>query len=220
MRYPHPFIVCSVVTKETRRDLRSKKKSDDKSFCSLGLFPAQGKSLPRQRRMTKSSRKCMLPKTEAKTRYRLPATAPWKKRKKDISDAIREKSLLRFVTTGSVTTASPAIGRLLYETKSIYEISMKRLKNVQEKKLRKLIWPTSWNGWPRNANRDTICGLPLFRDGKKKVYNYDSPGHVHSTRNMVTGAPRRIAPLFSSTTNGVLTQSKSTVFDFGIANRI
>ncbi len=124
-----------------------------------------------------------------------------------------EKSLLRFVTTGSVDDGkSTLIGRLLYETKSIYEDQYEAIKKRPRKEAsRKLIWPTFWMVWPRNANRGITIDVAYryFETEKRKYIITDSPGHVQYTRNMVTGASKAdCAVILIDARNGVLTQSK------------
>lgn len=129
-----------------------------------------------------------------------------------------EKSdLLRFATAGSVDDGkSTLIGRLLYDSKSIFEDQLDAIKRFSA------------------ANRDQEIDYSLVTDGLRSereqgitidvAYRYfstpkrrfiiaDTPGHEQYTRNMATGASTAsLALILIDATNGVTTQTKRHSF--------
>lgn len=124
-----------------------------------------------------------------------------------------EKSLLRFTTTGSVDDGkSTLIGRLLYETKSIYEDQYaaiektSRRKGFQEVELAYLL-----DGLAAEREQGITIDVAYryFETQKRKFIITDTPGHVQYTKNMVTGASKAdCAVILVDARNGILTQSK------------
>jgi len=108
------------------------------------------------------------------------------------TDGYLDMDLLRFTTAGSVDDGkSTLIGRLLYDSKSIFEDQMEAIEKASAK------------------SGDTTVNLALLTDGlraereqgitidvayryfatpKRKFIIADTPGHIQYTRNMVTGA--------------------------------
>ena len=124
-----------------------------------------------------------------------------------------EKSLLRFVTTGSVDDGkSTLIGRLLYETKSIYEDQYEAIKKTSKKRGFKevdLAYLLDGLAVEREQGITIDVAYRYFETEKRKYIITDSPGHVQYTRNMVTGASKAdCAVILIDARNGVLTQSK------------
>ena len=124
-----------------------------------------------------------------------------------------EKSLLRFVTTGSVDDGkSTLIGRLLYETKSIYEDQYEAIKKTSKKRGFKevdLAYLLDGLAAEREQGITIDVAYRYFETEKRKYIITDSPGHVQYTRNMVTGASKAdCAVILIDARNGVLTQSK------------
>ena len=124
-----------------------------------------------------------------------------------------EKSLLRFTATGSVDDGkSTLIGRLLYETKSIYEDQYAAIEKTSRKKgLREveLAWLLDGLAAEREQGITIDVAHRYFETPKRKYIITDTPGHVQYTRNMVTGASRAdCAVILIDARNGVLTQSK------------
>ena len=124
-----------------------------------------------------------------------------------------EKSLLRFTTTGSVDDGkSTLIGRLLYETKSIYEDQYAAIERTSRRKGFKdvdLAYLLDGLAAEREQGITIDVAHRYFETPKRKFIIMDTPGHVQYTRNMVTGASHAdCAVILIDARNGVLTQSK------------
>src|SRR5690554_1635424 len=138
-------------------------------------------------------------------------------KKSDAADSYFEMDLLRFTTAGSVDDGkSTLIGRLLYDSKSIFEDQMEAIEQ------------TSINSGEEEVNLALLTdGLKAEREQKITIdvaYRYfatprrkfiiaDTPGHIQYTRNMVTGASTaELAIILVDATKGLLTQSKRHAF--------
>lgn len=124
-----------------------------------------------------------------------------------------EKSLLRFTTTGSVDDGkSTLIGRLLYETKSIYDDQYAAIEKTSKRKGFKevdLAYLLDGLAAEREQGITIDVAHRYFETPKRKFIITDTPGHVQYTRNMVTGASQTdCAIILIDARNGVLTQSK------------
>ncbi|MGA2780318.1 MAG: sulfate adenylyltransferase subunit CysN [Smithella sp.] len=124
-----------------------------------------------------------------------------------------EKSLLRFTTTGSVDDGkSTLIGRLLYETKSIYDDQFAAIEKTSRKKgLKEIELAYLLDGLTAEREQGITIDVAYryFETPKRKFVITDTPGHVQYTRNMVTGASKAdCAVILIDARNGVLTQSK------------
>lgn len=124
-----------------------------------------------------------------------------------------EKSLLRLVTTGSVDDGkSTLIGRLLYETKSIYEDQLEAVQKTSEKKgLRHTDLALLLDGLSAEREQGITIDVAYryFETPIRKFIIADCPGHVQYTRNMFTGASTAdCAIILIDARNGVITQSK------------
>ncbi len=124
-----------------------------------------------------------------------------------------EKSLLRFTATGSVDDGkSTLIGRLLYETKSVYEDQYEAIERTSRRKGFKevdLAWLLDGLAAEREQGITIDVAHRYFETDKRKFIITDTPGHVQYTRNMVTGASiADCAVILIDARNGVLTQSK------------
>lgn len=125
----------------------------------------------------------------------------------------REKTLLRFTTTGSVDDGkSTLIGRLLYETKSIFEDQYAAIEKTSKRKgydevdLALLLDGLSAE---REQGITIDVAYRYFESPKRKFIIADTPGHVQYTRNMITGASTAdLAIILIDAENGVLTQSR------------
>jgi sulfate adenylyltransferase subunit 1 len=100
--------------------------------------------------------------------------------------------LLRFTTAGSVDDGkSTLIGRLLYDSKSVFE---DQLEAVQQSSLRKgfdyvdLSLLTDGLKSEREQGITIDVAYRYFSTPKRKFIIADTPGHIQYTRNMVTGA--------------------------------
>jgi len=124
-----------------------------------------------------------------------------------------EKSLLRFTTTGSVDDGkSTLIGRLLYETKSIYDDQYAAIEKTSKRKgLKEVELAYLLDGLAAEREQGITIDVAhrYFETTKRKFIITDTPGHVQYTRNMVTGASKAdCAIILIDARNGVLTQSK------------
>lgn len=125
----------------------------------------------------------------------------------------RPMDLLRFTTAGSVDDGkSTLIGRLLYDTKSIFE---DQLEAVEEASRRRgegyvnLALLTDGLRAEREQNITIDVAYRYFATPRRKFIIADTPGHIQYTRNMVTGASTaELAIILIDARNGVLTQSK------------
>jgi len=123
------------------------------------------------------------------------------------------RSLLRFVTSGSVDDGkSTLIGRLLYETKSIFEDQFEAIRNTSSKKGQEEVdLSLLLDGLA--AEREQAITIDVayryFATPNRKFIIADSPGHEQYTRNMVTGASTSdLAIILIDARKGVVTQSK------------
>ena len=130
-----------------------------------------------------------------------------------------QKSLLRFLTCGSVDDGkSTLIGRLLYDTKMIYEDQLTALQSASVKH-----GTTGDDFDPAlltdglKAEREQGITIDVayryFSTKKRKFIIADTPGHEQYTRNMVTGASTcDLAIILIDARQGVLTQTKRHSF--------
>jgi len=129
------------------------------------------------------------------------------------------KELLRFITCGSVDDGkSTLIGRLLYDSKMIYEDQLKKLEVESQTH-----GTTGGNFDPAlltdglRAEREQGITIDVayryFSTAKRKFIIADTPGHEQYTRNMATGASTAdLAIILIDARHGVLTQTKRHSF--------
>lgn len=100
--------------------------------------------------------------------------------------------LLRFTTAGSVDDGkSTLIGRLLYDSKSIFEDQMEAVKRSSERKgLENIDLSLLTDGLRAEREQGITIDVAYryFATPKRKFIIADTPGHIQYTRNMVTGA--------------------------------
>jgi len=100
--------------------------------------------------------------------------------------------LLRFTTAGSVDDGkSTLIGRLLYDTKSIFEDQYEAIKASSEKRGEEYVNLALLTDGLRAEREQGITidvAYRYFATPKRKFIIADTPGHIQYTRNMVTGA--------------------------------
>jgi sulfate adenylyltransferase subunit 1 len=108
------------------------------------------------------------------------------------SQAYLEMDLLRFTTAGSVDDGkSTLIGRLLYDSKSIFEDQMEAIETASAKKGDEhvnLALLTDGLRAEREQGITIDVAYRYFATPKRKFIIADTPGHIQYTRNMVTGA--------------------------------
>jgi sulfate adenylyltransferase subunit 1 len=129
-----------------------------------------------------------------------------------INGKSENKSLLRFTTAGSVDDGkSTLIGRLLYDSKSIFEDQMEHI--VQSgKRLGREELDLSLLTDGLRAEREQGITIDVayryFATPARKFIIADTPGHIQYTRNMVTGASTAdLAVILIDTRKGVLEQT-------------
>lgn len=122
------------------------------------------------------------------------------------------KSLLRFTTAGSVDDGkSTLIGRLLYDSKSIFEDQMNHIIE-SSKRLGKEELDLSLLTDGLRAEREQGITIDVayryFATPARKFIIADTPGHIQYTRNMVTGASTAdLAVILTDARKGVLEQT-------------
>ena len=103
-----------------------------------------------------------------------------------------DMDLLRFTTAGSVDDGkSTLIGRLLYDSKSIFEDQMEAIEKASQKKGEEhvnLALLTDGLRAEREQGITIDVAYRYFATPKRKFIIADTPGHIQYTRNMVTGA--------------------------------
>lgn len=125
------------------------------------------------------------------------------------------KSLLRFITCGSVDDGkSTLIGRLLYESKMIFEDHLQTLQ-AESKKFGtqgdRLDFALLVDGLAAEREQGITIDVAyrFFSTDQRKFIVADTPGHEQYTRNMVTGASTAdLAIVLVDARKGVLTQTK------------
>jgi len=120
--------------------------------------------------------------------------------------------LLRFTTAGSVDDGkSTLIGRLLYDSKAIFDDQMEHIREVSDRRGEEVNLALLTDGLraEREQNITIDVAYRYFATPRRKFIIADTPGHIQYTRNMVTGASTaELAIVLIDARNGVLTQSK------------
>jgi bifunctional enzyme CysN/CysC len=130
-------------------------------------------------------------------------------------EANEHKSLLRFITCGSVDDGkSTLIGRLLWESKTLYEDQLAALEadsrrfGTQGGDLDFALLLDGLNS-EREQGITIDVAYRFFSTDKRKFIVADTPGHEQYTRNMVTGASTAsVAVILVDARKGVLTQTR------------
>ena len=125
--------------------------------------------------------------------------------------------LLRFTTAGSVDDGkSTLIGRLLYDSKAIFEDQMKLLKENSKQRGEENINLALLTDGLRSEREQGITidvAYRYFATPKRKFIIADTPGHIQYTRNMVTGASTaNLALLLIDARHGIIEQTKRHAF--------
>ena len=130
-----------------------------------------------------------------------------------------QKELLRFLTCGSVDDGkSTLIGRLLYDSKMIYEDQLAKIEKESA-----TLGTTGGSFDPAlltdGLKEEREQGITIdvayryFSTAKRKFIIADTPGHVQYTRNMATGASTAdLAVILIDARKGVLEQTKRHSF--------
>lgn len=129
--------------------------------------------------------------------------------------AHENKSLLRFITCGSVDDGkSTLIGRLLYESKMLFEDQLSQLE-IDSKKVGTQGGDLDFALLVDGLSAEREQGITIdvayrfFSTDRRKFIVADTPGHEQYTRNMVTGASTAdVAIILIDGRKGVLTQTR------------
>jgi bifunctional enzyme CysN/CysC len=127
----------------------------------------------------------------------------------------QHKSLLRFITCGSVDDGkSTLIGRLLYDSKMIFEDQLAALE-ADSKRVgtqgQEIDFALLVDGLAAEREQGITIDVAyrFFATEKRKFIVADTPGHEQYTRNMVTGASTAdLAVILIDARKGVLTQTR------------
>ena len=124
-----------------------------------------------------------------------------------------KKDLLRLITAGSVDDGkSTLIGRLLYDTKSIFEDQLESVSVASTKKGNEQIDLSMFTDGLRDERALGITidvAYKYFSTANRKFILADTPGHYEFTRNMITGASTSsLALLLIDARNGIVEQTK------------
>src|SRR4030088_2174514 len=121
--------------------------------------------------------------------------------------------LLRFTTAGSVDDGkSTLIGRLLHDSKAVYE---DQLASVKRSRINRSTGPIDFALLTDGLRAEREQGITIdvayryFATARRRFILADTPGHVQYTRNMVTGAPTpELAVVLVDPRNGVVQQTR------------
>jgi bifunctional enzyme CysN/CysC len=133
--------------------------------------------------------------------------------------AHQQKTLLRFITCGSVDDGkSTLIGRLLYETKVLFEDQLAALAADSERvgtRGGELDYALLVDGLAAEREQGITIDVAyrFFSTDRRTFIVADTPGHEQYTRNMVTGASTaQVAVILIDARKGVLTQTRRHSF--------
>ncbi|MEO8813119.1 MAG: sulfate adenylyltransferase subunit CysN [Caulobacteraceae bacterium] len=137
--------------------------------------------------------------------------------------AHQNKSLLRFITCGSVDDGkSTLIGRLLYDSKMIFEDQLAALEADSRRigtQGGDIDFALLVDGLAAEREQGITIDVAyrFFSTDKRKFIVADTPGHEQYTRNMVTGASTAdLAVILVDARKGVLTQTRRHSFLVGL----
>ena len=124
----------------------------------------------------------------------------------------REKDLLRFSTAGSVDDGkSTLIGRLLYDTQSVYEDQVRSIEGKGTTAPGQIDFALLTDGLRAEREQGITIDVAYryFSTAKRKFIIADTPGHEQYTRNMATGASTAEAAIvLIDASKGVQIQSR------------
>ena len=128
-----------------------------------------------------------------------------------------DMELLRFTTAGSVDDGkSTLIGRLLYDSKSIFEDQLEAIETTSKNRGDEhvnLALLTDGLKAEREQGITIDVAYRYFATPKRKFIIADTPGHIQYTRNMVTGASTaNLALILVDARNGIVEQSHRHAF--------
>jgi sulfate adenylyltransferase subunit 1 len=130
----------------------------------------------------------------------------------EIKEQKREADLLRFITCGSVDDGkSTLIGRLLYDTKTIFEDQLQNIERTSQMRGEEYVNLALLTDGLRAEREQGITidvAYRYFATPRRKFIMADTPGHIQYTRNMVTGASTaNLALVLVDARKGVIEQT-------------
>jgi sulfate adenylyltransferase large subunit len=135
----------------------------------------------------------------------------------DFHEQSPEMELLRFTTAGSVDDGkSTLIGRLLHDSKAVYE---DQLASVKKSRINRSSGPIDFSLLTDGLRAEREQGITIdvayryFATPRRKFIIADTPGHEQYTRNMATGASTAdLAVILVDATKGILSQTRRHAF--------
>ncbi len=134
---------------------------------------------------------------------------------KQFLDQDQKKDLLRLLTAGSVDDGkSTLIGRLLFDSKKLYEDQLSALKRDSQREGHageEIDYALLLDGLKAEREQGITIDVAYryFSTSKRKFIIADTPGHEQYTRNMITGgSTANLAILLADARKGVITQTK------------
>ena len=132
-------------------------------------------------------------------------------------DTEQRKDMLRLSTAGSVDDGkSTLIGRLLYDSRNVYEDHVRSVTKIERGSARSSIDFAQLTDGLRAEREQGITidvAYRYFSTERRKFIIADTPGHEQYTRNMATGASTAdLAIILIDASKGILTQSRRHVY--------
>ncbi|HMA82956.1 MAG TPA: GTP-binding protein [Candidatus Thermoplasmatota archaeon] len=131
-------------------------------------------------------------------------------------NAYLDMELLRFTTAGSVDDGkSTLIGRLLYDSKTLFSDQIETIEKVSQKRGENLNLALLMDGLKSEREQGITIDVAYryFATPHRKFIIADTPGHTQYTRNMVTGASTaNLAIILVDARNGVVEQTHRHIF--------
>ena len=137
---------------------------------------------------------------------------------KKTEDAYLDMDLLRFTTAGSVDDGkSTLIGRMLYDSKSIFQDQLEAIERISERTGSEeginLALLTDGLRAEREQGITIDVAYRYFATPRRKFIIADTPGHIQYTRNMVTGASTaNVALILVDARHGIVEQTRRHAF--------
>jgi sulfate adenylyltransferase subunit 1 len=127
-----------------------------------------------------------------------------------------DMDLLRFTTAGSVDDGkSTLIGRLLYDSKTLFQDQLENLEQLSQQRGEELNLALLTDGLRAEREQGITIDVAYryFATPVRKFIIADTPGHIQYTRNMVTGASTaNLALILVDARNGVTEQTHRHIF--------
>ncbi|MFO7678244.1 MAG: GTP-binding protein [Thermoplasmatota archaeon] len=127
-----------------------------------------------------------------------------------------DMELLRFTTAGSVDDGkSTLIGRLLYDSKTLFSDQLESVKRISQQRGENLNLALLMDGLKAEREQGITIDVAYryFATPQRKFIIADTPGHPQYTRNMVTGASTaNLALILVDARNGVVEQTHRHLF--------